>query len=195
MLAYRPSREPYWKDGCATPTNRRLPRASLEALVADTRRWNFVDSSLVRTHAQSCAEIESPRVRGPHTAGCEFSPATVLRRAALRLKRQRSLVAYGAISATTQHLCIDSHQQVPVPRPGRPLTCHTRSRIAGRTGPAPTTSRWPRSAATGDHHQFTIPCRLRIRDCACVGEKVGRVRSQTPQKPGSEFNSAKVVVT
>ena len=52
MLAHRPSREPYWKDGCATPTNRRLPRASLEALVAERRTGEFVESV---KRANTCA--------------------------------------------------------------------------------------------------------------------------------------------
>ena len=57
MLAHRPSREPYWKDGCATPTNRRLPRASLVALVAERRRRDFGDSSRLRAPAQSPAAL------------------------------------------------------------------------------------------------------------------------------------------
>ena len=35
-------------------------------------------------------------------AGCEFSPATVLRTAALQSKRKRSLAAYGAAQHTLQ---------------------------------------------------------------------------------------------
>ena len=62
--------------------------------VAGRRRGDFGDSSPVRTHAQSRAEIESTRVRGPHTAGCEFSPATVLRPAALQFERKRFHAAY-----------------------------------------------------------------------------------------------------
>ena len=57
----------------------------------------------MRSHAQS---LNPPPRAGSlygrlHTAGCEFSPGTVLRRAALRLKRQRSLVAYGAEQRST----------------------------------------------------------------------------------------------
>ena len=47
--------------------------------VAGRRRWDFADPSCLRTHAQSRAEIESPRARGPYMAGCEFSHGTVLR--------------------------------------------------------------------------------------------------------------------
>ena len=63
--------------------------------VAEPRRRDFSDSPLVRLHAQSRTEIESPRARGPYTAGCEFSPATVLRAATLQLKPKRCLSAYG----------------------------------------------------------------------------------------------------
>ena len=63
--------------------------------VAGTRRGDFVDPSLVRTRAQSRAEIGSPRVRGPFTAGCEYSVVTVMRTAALPSKPTRSPAAYG----------------------------------------------------------------------------------------------------
>ena len=57
--------------------------AGAETFVAERRWGDFCDSSPVRARAQSCAEIESPRARGPCTAGCEFSAATVLRDDAL----------------------------------------------------------------------------------------------------------------
>ena len=62
-----------------------------------------VDSSDVRTHAQSRAQLESPRARGPYTARCEFSPATVLRVTALQSNSTRCLVAYGAAQLTARH--------------------------------------------------------------------------------------------
>ena len=65
-------------------------------LVAERGREDFCHSSAARTHAQSHAEIESPRARGPYMAGCDFSAATVVRAAALQLQDVRFLVAYGA---------------------------------------------------------------------------------------------------
>ena len=47
--------------------------------VVITRRREFRDSSLMRTHARSRAELESPRARVPYTAGCELPPGTRLR--------------------------------------------------------------------------------------------------------------------
>ena len=63
---------------------------------AGRRCGNFADTSPARRDAQSRGEIESPRARGPNTAGCEFSFATVLRTPALQSKRTCSLAAYGA---------------------------------------------------------------------------------------------------
>ena len=45
---------------------------------AGRRCRKICDSSLMRTHAQSRAEIESPRARVPYMPGCEFSPPAVL---------------------------------------------------------------------------------------------------------------------
>ena len=63
--------------------------------VAETRGGDFVDSSLVRTHAQSRAGIESPRARVPYTAGCELPAATPLRTAAQAQYRRRYRSAFG----------------------------------------------------------------------------------------------------
>ena len=63
--------------------------------VAGTRRWDFGDSSLVRIHAQSRAELESPRARVPYIAGCEFSPVTVLLTGAQTTYFKRYRRAYG----------------------------------------------------------------------------------------------------
>ena len=80
--------------------DRRSPHASasrgMVTFVAGRRRGDFGDSSLVRMDAQSRAEIESPRARGPYTARCEYCPATGVRPDALQSKRQRFLFAYGA---------------------------------------------------------------------------------------------------
>ena len=56
---------------------RPLPEAV--TFVAGRRRGNFRDCSHLRTNAQSCAHLESPRARVPNMAAREFSLATVLR--------------------------------------------------------------------------------------------------------------------
>lgn len=71
------------------------PPPSSGMFVAETRLREFCDSSLVRTDARSCAEIEGPRARVPCILGNEFSPATAVRADALKSKRTRSLGAYG----------------------------------------------------------------------------------------------------
>lgn len=54
-------------------------RKSRMTFVADARRREFCNRSHVRTHAQSRAQIESPRARVPHMPGCELIPTTALR--------------------------------------------------------------------------------------------------------------------
>ena len=71
---------------------------------AGRRPWDFSDSTLARTHAQSRAELESPRAREPCTAGSEFFPATALRTAAPQSKRTRSRAAYAAAKLMAEHL-------------------------------------------------------------------------------------------
>ena len=63
---------------------------------AETKRRVFWNPSGARSHALPRAELEPLRARVPYIAGCEISPSTVLRAAALQSKRTRSLVAYGA---------------------------------------------------------------------------------------------------
>ena len=63
--------------------------------VAGTRTVKFCASSLVRTHAQSRADLESSRTRIPYIAGCEFAHAPVLRAGVPESKHRRSL-AYAA---------------------------------------------------------------------------------------------------
>lgn len=72
--------------------------------VAGTRRPGIFKSSLVRTHAQSRAGIESSRARVPYTAGCEFSLATVMRIVALHSKLTRFLATYVAEALGTPRL-------------------------------------------------------------------------------------------
>ena len=87
--------------------------------IAGTRRRDFRDSSHVRTPAQSRAEIESPRARGPHTAGSEFSPATELRAAALQSKQTRFLAAYGPHRPRAAAPLLTSSTKSPAPATDR----------------------------------------------------------------------------
>ena len=75
-----------------TAVESRSPRPG--TLVAERRRREICDSSPARTHAQSRAEIESPRARDRYTTRGEFSTATAVRSDALQSKRKRSLAAY-----------------------------------------------------------------------------------------------------
>ena len=50
--------------------------------VAERRGGECWNRPHVRPPARSRTEIEPPRARGHHMAGCEFSPATVMRSAA-----------------------------------------------------------------------------------------------------------------
>ena len=67
-----------------------IPRCRLEACpvrsphvqvtyVVSTRRREFRDSSLMRTHARPRAALESARARVPYMPGCELPPGTRLR--------------------------------------------------------------------------------------------------------------------
>ena len=86
------------------PSGRARQDPAIVAYVAGTRRRVFLASSLVRTHAQSRAQLESPRARVSYNAGCGFSPATVVRTGAQQSKRPGFLVAYGARHRTPQRL-------------------------------------------------------------------------------------------
>ena len=65
--------------------------------VAERGHEGICDSSIMRTDAQSRLEIESHRARGPYTARCGFSPATVLRSDALQFERKRFHAAYANV--------------------------------------------------------------------------------------------------
>ena len=80
--------------------------------VAEMRRRETSDSSLVRIHAQSRAGLECPRARVPYTAGCEILLPTTMRGSAHQLKRARFLAAYDHYPTRT-----DAR---PVPRPTVP---------------------------------------------------------------------------
>ena len=77
------------------PTREHPRLTSRTTFVVRTRRREFWDSSLMRTHAQSRAEIESPRARVPYAAGWELPPGTRLRAGARVKYWNRSPGAYG----------------------------------------------------------------------------------------------------
>ena len=84
------------------------------------------ESSCVRTPAQSRAEIEPPRARGPYTARGDLSSATGLRAHALQSKPKRYLPAYGAAlrpqrSRTDRLLRNARRTSTPSERPHGPL--------------------------------------------------------------------------
>ena len=101
--------------------------------IAGRKSVEFCASSLVRTDAQSRAEIESPRARVPYMAGCEFTSATVLRTTALQLKRSRFLAAYGHRHTTQRALRPFNKNQVP----GLLHRANRRPRITARRRSSP----------------------------------------------------------
>ena len=98
--------------------------------VAVTITRNSSNSPRVRTHVQSCAELESLRARVPYMAGYEFSPSTLLRAAALQSKSTRSVAAYAVLWKAT----IPPRVQIP---PGKlslqpvPIGAEPRAPIRG----------------------------------------------------------------
>ena len=78
-----------------SPLESERRRPAFEMFVAETRCREFFDSSIVRTDAQSCAQLESSRARVPYTADSKFSPPTALRRGARTNYRTRYPAAYG----------------------------------------------------------------------------------------------------
>ena len=75
------------------------------AFAAGRRRRDFRNPPPARFSAQSREQLESSRAWVPYIAGCEFSPATMLRAAALQSKQTGSLAAYGAGQLTAQRPC------------------------------------------------------------------------------------------
>lgn len=110
MLADRPSRASYCKDGCTTATIRPPPRTSLVAFGAARRRRDFRGSLNVRTLAQSRAEIESSIVVILCIARCGLSLATMLRAVTLQSKSKRFLAAYGVPGKST----IAQRERIPL---------------------------------------------------------------------------------
>ena len=82
-------------------TNRRANQR-IVTNVAGTSSGDFVDAPRMRMRARSRAKFESPHARVPCTAGCEFSPETVVRAAALQSKSKRSLAAYTMLLLRTE---------------------------------------------------------------------------------------------
>ena len=101
-------------------------RPSATTYVAGRTCGDFRALSLVRTHAQSCLDLQSSRARDPYMDGCEFSPATVLRTVAQPKYSKRFRPAYGTDRARAA-----SHVQDETPgtthRPAsRPRIAHCR---------------------------------------------------------------------
>ena len=80
------------------------------------RRWGeFWNPSRLRPRAQSRAGIEYPRARGPYMAGCELSPATVLRAAAQAKYSKHFRAAYGTYRLRPEAPHRTSSTKSPVP--------------------------------------------------------------------------------
>ena len=110
--------------GCGRALDRRALMSAIGARVmfgAGRRCGNSGNSSDLRTHALSRAEIESPRARGLYMAGCEFSPASVLRPPALQLKSNGSRAAYDPGKLAARRLAQSASGRE---RPPQGLTAH-----------------------------------------------------------------------
>ena len=101
-------------------------------LEPDTSHRKFVVRSHMRIHAQTRAEIESPRVRVPYTARCKLPATTPLRRAAQAQYRRRYRSAFG-------------HRRPPTGAP-RPYVV---DEYPGAMHPL---TRWPWNTAHRDYH-------------------------------------------
>ena len=99
------------------------------------------DSSNVRIHAQSRAELESSRARVPYIAGCEFSPATVLRTGAQPKYPTRCRPAYGHCPSRAGPSRPDFRQKISG-------TCADSPREPRSTSPAPFVA----GTVSGDFH-------------------------------------------
>ena len=104
---HTPRNAPRLKD-CRTPPG--PPPQSQPMFVAERKGGDFVNSSLARTHAQSRAQLESPRTRVPFLAKRDLFRASVPRPAALQSKRIRSRDAYGAQELAAHRL---AHRRSP----------------------------------------------------------------------------------
>ena len=106
VRAGNPSRRPHTPrdaqrlDDCRRPPGR--PPLPQPTFVAETSRRSFRDRSHVRLHAQSCPELECLPRGDYYIERCELPPTTLLRAAALPLKRKRFLTAYAAAQLTAQ---------------------------------------------------------------------------------------------
>ena len=105
-----PSSNPIDRPGYRTPP--RPASSRVTTFVAERRRGDFRNSPPARTCAQSRAVLESLRARVPHTVGCEFSQASVVRTDALQSKQARSRAAYG-VPAHTSQPCVPRPRQLP----------------------------------------------------------------------------------
>ena len=94
-------------EGDRTGVRAHSPRRG--TFVAGRTRADFCDPSHVRTHAQSHAEIESSRARGPDMSGCEIRLATGLRAAAHTKYSKRDRCAYGHDRSRAGPPRLDTH--------------------------------------------------------------------------------------
>ena len=154
---------------------------------AGSRRQNSAVSSLMRTHAQSRAELEPPRARGPYMPECKFSAATVLRTAAQALYQTRYPAAYGHRRSPTGALRPTANYDIAAAlHPPGPS-------IVKRTLPfhfPPTLSVRRRRARRSRSCGSSLPLELRwdsIKRCAPRSEcrrvpcSLGRARSPLPR--------------
>ena len=144
---------------------------------AGTRRREFCNRSHVRTHAQSCAEFESPRARVLYIAGCELPPATVLRTGARDEYQTRYLTAYchRRSHAGEPRPCIDHKipggMHLPVSRPEIPMA-----------------ERFVAERGRGDFAN-----RSRARPHAQSRAELESLRARVPYIAGCEFSPATVL--
>ena len=123
LPAFR-SRPPRSKDHALVRTDHLRPQSQASRANvmngAERRRREFCNSSRVRTCPQSRPEIESSRARVPYIAGCEISPATVLRGDAQARYSRRFRPAYGPYRPRAEALHPSSNAKSPAPRTERP---------------------------------------------------------------------------
>ena len=130
--------------------------------VVRTRRPEFRDSSLMRTHARSRAALESPRARAPNTAVCELPPGTRLLTAAHGCSRQIP----DPLPACLRPLSIERRNTILVCRGRGPprhesadhANADSSSRRSANTGAVTVGSIRSVTARDSHHHRVPSPC-------------------------------------
>ena len=107
-------REPESARETGTPSGPAL--RTYRTFIAGRRRGDSRDRSIMRTSAQPCARLESPRARVPYTAGCEISHPAVLRAAAQAKYSKRFRGAYGPHRSRAEAPHRTSTTKSPAPR-------------------------------------------------------------------------------